>query len=759
MLQMQPRFDHARKLNRPETDDVSLLKGIDIVNLMAIARRHLKATAICVAVFLALALAYGITSDVKFTAQTSILIGNRQIRAIQDISAQTNMVSESALVDNQTEVIKSERVLLAVIRNLKLMEDPEFNGTEPPSLALAAYRFVLSLNPMRLFQKSSGESDPEYRMLRTVVGRVSDAIKITRSGKSNVLQVAVTVKAPGKAARMANGVAEAYLADQLLARAEAAKNAGDWFRTRVRELRDESAKANETVDAYRSRNNLLQANGQLFSDQQLSQSNVELAQAIADVGRKQAQYDNLQALIDSGRIDAFIPEANNNSTVTALRQQQADLKARYNEIVARVGPHHQLAVAQKRRVDDKDQQIFDELRRFLSGFHSDLAVAKERREQLAKQLVGSTAVTTSANASLVQLRQLEQEASAVQALYQSFLQRYNETLQQESFPINDARIISLASAPLGPSEPRMTLLAAGGILLGLGCGVGLGAYRELSDRAYRKAEQVESDLGVQVFGMLPMIGDGSKGKGGGLRDYSPPETTELSQYAIKHPFSSYAETLRAIKIGIDDILKQDAAKIVGIVSSMPREGKSTVSMNLASLLALQGSRVMVIDADLREAGLTRLAGLKPTIGLGEVLLEQASLGDVLTAEASTGLTILPATVKHNFFVSGELISSPTMAALLKSLSRVYDYIIVDLPPIGPVVDSRAAAQLLDAIVMVVEWGNVPRRFVRNTLAASAGVQEKMIGAVLNKVQIDKLKSYEPYGLDKKQEEVFNRYYR
>ncbi|WP_171015267.1 polysaccharide biosynthesis tyrosine autokinase [Methylocystis sp. B8] len=809
-------------MSRADNDDVSLLKGIDLVAFMAVARRHFRTTANCILVCLGAALLFALLSDVKFTAQTALLIGNRQPRAVQDITAAPDAVADSALVDNQIEVIKSERVLLSAIQRLKLTDDPEFNGTEPPSLPKRLYSLALALNPMRLFSPSSGEKDPEFRMLRTVVTKLTSAITVTRNGKTNVILIAVTANSPRKASAITKGLAEAYLADQIEARVEAAKSAGEWFRVRLGELRAQSIKASRAVEDYRNRNNLLATNGQLVTEQQLVQLNADLAQANTALVHKQAQYDNLRALIDSGKIGEVVPEALNNSMVTQLRNSQAEAARQYNEIVASVGPNHEQAIRRKRQIEESEKLIFVELRRFLSGYQSELAVARERREELTRQLANSSAITSTANTSLVQLRQLEQEAATVKSLYQSFLQRYQETVQQESFPINDARVISEATPPLIPSEPRMVLIMAAGALLGLGLGIGIGAYRELQDRTYRTADQLAEDLGVSVFGLLPLIetavpvnAGGAKRlgfsvdrpaelwklvkqaleqagplcsgalrtvrKGGNVanlaplidavakthnqlkanpvrRDKMPSDSRRVAKYAMEHPLSRYSETLRAIKIGVNAGLQHKGSKTIGILSSMPDEGKSTVSLNLGSLLALQGSRVALIDADLREAGLTHLAALNPPAGLGEFLLGRASLEDVLITKPNSGLAILPALKKGDLFLSGDLIASPLMANLIRSLKAHYDYIIVDLPPVGPIVDARAAAQLLDAAVLVVEWGMTPRRVVCSAIASSAAVQEKVIGCVLNKVAIDRLKTYEPYGLNKKQEEIFTHYY-
>lgn len=168
---------------------------------------------------------------------------------------------------------------------------------------------------------------------------------------------------------------------------------------------------------------------------------------------------------------------------------------------------------------------------------------------------------------------------------------------------------------------------------------------------------------------------------------------------------------------------------------------------------------MVIDGDLREAGLTKILELKPNAGLGEVLTNEVSIDAVLVKDGKTGLTILPATVNQNSFVSGDLIASTIMQKMLDSLCQSYDYIIIDLPPLGPVIDSRAIAPLLDAMVMIIEWGTVSRDLIQQTLTASPSVREKLAGIVLNKVEIDKLPGYEPNLLGRNQDYLYGQYYK
>lgn len=748
---MDARFDRE--------DQAAILKGIDIVRIIAVARRHAKTIAYSALIGFALFAVYAFLADVKYTAQVSVLVGDRPIRSIQDFSTQPIQGAETVLVDNETQVFNSERVLLSTIDALNLTEDSEFNGTDTPSLPVQAARFVMALNPLRWILPSKPDPDPAYTRLRIVVTNLDNAINVTRAGKSNVLQIAVTSKNPKKAAVIANGLADAYVREELKSRLEAGRRASDWLRTRLQELRQQSIDAAHAAEEYRSKNGLLATNGQLLTDQQLAQLSTDLAQANADLVRKQTRYDNLKALVDAGGSAQSIPETLDNATITSLHQKLIDVNKRYDEMVSKIGPKHEQSVALQQQKKQYEKMIFDELGRYLVSYSSELSVAQERQKTLQAQLEAYNASSAGSKESLVKLQQLEQEATVAKSVYQDVLQRYQQTAQQESLPSAGARIITDATAPLLPSEPRKPLLAAAGALLGLGFGISLAAFRELYDRGYRTAEQIEEELGVEVLGMLPRVTETqSDGAVTGLRGVRAQGPEPVVRYALKHPFSSYAETLRALKVTIDRRCAGGGSKTIGFVSSMPREGKSTISLNFAELLALQGNRVILIDADLRRAGLTQLTGQQPRAGLGEVLLNQAQFTDVLMSDPEGNVSIVPATVKKSFFMSSDLISSPAMKALLAKLSALYDYVIVDLPPIGPVVDGRAAASLLDATVLIVEWGEVPRRTVKIALGSSPTVQEKLVGVLLNKVDPQKIRTYEPYGLDDKQALLYGKYY-
>lgn len=765
MLQTRTHLDDALKLPTGRVDDSSLLQNLDLAVILSIARRQMWPVIILGLIGLLAGGIYCAVATPMYTAEVDLLIDMKELRAGQDQTAGGNMMPDPTLVDNQSEVLLSERISLAVIRNLNLTADPEFNGSDASALSKIINPLKGWLDPTKWFSfgaTSGPDMDANFWLQRAAIGVIGKNLDIERVGKSNVLSVSFTSRDPVKAAKIANAFADAYLTDQLSARFEATKRASGWLQARIDELRQQSAAADAAVEKYRSENNLLQSGGLLMSDQQLAQVNTELITAGADTARAKSRYDRLKTIIDNRQTQAAVSEALDSVIINQLRQKYIDVSKRQTEISARLGPDHVQAVSLRNEMAEYERLMFDELGRIAGSYENEYEVAKGREEALRKTLTSLEGVTTSANGAQVRLRQLEQDSATYKGLYQNFLQRYQEALQQESFPLNDARVITDATRPTAPSLPRKGLVIAVSLLLGLGVGGAIGAVRELVERTFRTGEHLRDELGVEYLGMLPAI-EPSAGTGpadAGLN--SPPALrgrAEMMRYVVDHPFSSFAETLRGAKVTADLALGGDRAKIIGIVSSMPGEGKSTVSKNFASLVAMQGAKALLIDGDLRHTGLTRAVAPDSTGGLVEVILDGRPVTDFLTYEPDTGLAILPAVVHANLFHSSDMLSSPGMAAMLRSLSRTYDYIIVDLPPLAPITDARAAAPLFDAFLFVVEWGKTPRHVVHECVNGNPGIFEKTIGTVLNKVQMNKLKMYQTYALDRQQYELFNQYYR
>ena len=186
-------------------------------------------------------------------------------------------------------------------------------------------------------------------------------------------------------------------------------------------------------------------------------------------------------------------------------------------------------------------------------------------------------------------------------------------------------------------------------------------------------------------------------------------------------------------------------KIIGITSSSPNEGKSTTAASLAQLIAHSGKQVLLVDCDLRAPRLTRVLAPDAKAGLLEIMSGEASVRDVVWTDDSKKLNFIPAVTPSRIPHTAEIIGGEEIRALFDRLRNAYDYIIVDLTPLVPIIDVRATEGLVDYYVFVIEWGRTKIDLVERSLKEAPGIYSKILGVVLNKVAGSELRRYEGYG--------------
>jgi succinoglycan biosynthesis transport protein ExoP len=209
---------------------------------------------------------------------------------------------------------------------------------------------------------------------------------------------------------------------------------------------------------------------------------------------------------------------------------------------------------------------------------------------------------------------------------------------------------------------------------------------------------------------------------------------------LDEPLSAFAEAFRSIKVAAD----LNGARVIGITSTIAGEGKSTVSSNLAELMAHAGNRVILLDGDLRNPSLTRARAPHLKAGLVQVLDGQTTLDEVVQIEEETGLRFLPTVVDSRLVYTNEILASNSFKTLLDRLREDYDYIIVDCSPIAPVVDVRTTIQVIDSYIFVIEWGRTPMNLIQHQLSAFPELYRHLLGVVLNKADIRVVERYEAY---------------
>ncbi|WP_332305558.1 polysaccharide biosynthesis tyrosine autokinase [Rhizobium sp. GR12] len=740
------------------TDDL-----IDIETALATIRRQWRIVLAAIAVAGAIGLTYTVTAVPIYSAKATLLIDRNNSQIVEQLSAIGGVVEDEASILSQVEVLQSETIGLAVVDSLNLVENQEF-GAKRASLLSSIFDTVRSIiNVSQWFSPEKEAVVDDKTLKRALSDRLLDNLSVTRIGRTYALELTYNSTSPTLAAQVVNAVASAYLVDKLNSKYEATKRASDWLSDRIAELRQRALDTDFAVQKFRAEHNLITTgtNG-LLSDQQLAESNSALILAQSETARAQARLKRIEYILATDDVDAVVTDILDSSVANDLRKKYLESSKLEAGITSRLGSNHVQAVRLRNEMQEYRRLMFQEVRRIAQSYKSDLEVSEAKEKSLRESVAKATDVTNSASQTQVQLRELQREAETYKNMYQTFLQRYQEAMQQQSFPVTEARVISKAMPPENPSKPNKPLVLALFMFLGAVAGGGAAAFREFRDRFFRTGEQVRDVLGLEFLGNTPLIHNKSSTdvlpneKEG---DSTATRPSSIGRYAVDHPLSSFAETLRSTRLAIDlGIPAKTGARVVGVVSALPGEGKSTISINLAQLLAGQGARVLLLDADIRNPGATRALARHAGEGLLEVLMEGRNMRDVLVHDEKTRLVFLPTAVKQRVPHSSELLTSAQMHKLLAEASGAFDYIIVDLPPLGPVIDARAMAGRIDGFIFVTEWGKTARKAVRNTIENEVHIRKKCLGVILNKVDTEKLKLYRAYGSSEYYHSRYTRYY-
>ncbi|MBX4908518.1 MULTISPECIES: polysaccharide biosynthesis tyrosine autokinase [Rhizobium] len=749
---LTPRIDASRDTGN-EAD------FIDFDKLIAIVRRQWRIVAVCAFAFAILGVVYVLTAVPVYTAETKVLIDRSDNQMINQLAAFGQLDDDEGTVLSQVELLKSDTIAYAVVDKLKLVDDPVFTAQKNSLFSVATLK---SLVNFRSWFADDGAVAPDAEMKRRWAAEtVAGNIDVERVGKSYVLDVSYTSQSPDLAREIAAAIADVYLVDKLNSKYEATRRAGEWLQERIEELRQQALDTDLAVQKFRSEHGLVEAgSGTLLSEQQLSELNSQLIKAQAETAQAEAKYTRIKSIIEAKQTDAIVTDVLDSSISNDLRKKYLEASKLEAEIEARLGPDHVQAVRLRAEMAEYERLMFDELNRIAESYQSELTVAQSREKSLRDSVDKATGVAATAGETQVQLRELERTRDTYKNLYQSFLARYQEAIQQQSFPITAARIITTAETPTKPSAPKRSLVIAFAMFLGCAFGSGIGAFREFRDRFFRTGDDVKDMLDVESLGVMPLIENNVEDPT--LVDPGNPRSIarggKTTTYVEEHPLSAFAETLRSAKIAIDISASDQRCKVIGVVSSLPGEGKSTTAINFAKLLAMQGARCLLIDADMRNPGATRAIGRHAEAGLLEAIVDNRPLKDLILLDPKTKLAFLPTVARYRVPHSSELLASRGMDQLLELARQSFDYIIVDLPPLAPVVDARAINPKLDAVVFVIEWGKTSRKVVQSTLLSEPDLYTKCVGAILTKVDPAQMKLYRTFGSSEYYYKRYSRYY-
>ncbi|BCH13338.1 chain-length determining protein [Mesorhizobium sp. L-2-11] len=767
----------------PSSDPVSADDFIDVERLLGMAARQAKVVAACAAIGLFLGVLYLQTTPPTYMATSRVLIDEGLNKVVDEVSAASVSMQTDSAILSQIEILHSARLATVVVDKQKLDQNDAF--MDPPTSAVSkAAGFVRGV--VRYFRPNPAvgtadvtQLDPATRDAMIASSRrdyailkLQDEVQAERIGRSYVISIAYQATDPALATAVTKAYADAYLADQLDASFDATERAAVWLQGRLTELRESSQAAALAVEKFRAEHGLAVDDGQLISDKQLSDLNGQLIEAQADTARASARYQQYKSIVESGSDNAFRDAAisadqPSNSIISTLKTRYLTVAKRQQDIEANFGAEHPQAVALAKEKADISAQIFGELKQLTESYRNEYEVALARETALRANVALAAGKSSIDNQSQVKLRELEQKATALSTLYQTFLGRYEEASQQQSFPVGKIRVISDATLPKSAATPRTSIVLGLSLVLGVMLGAGVGGLNEFRERFFRTGEDVRDRVGLKFLGYLPIIGskvakDDKRDDGqADIKSAQSPSAAERRarmRVSIDAPASMFSETLRSAKIAFDVVMEGQGSRVIGVISVLPGEGKSTVAANLAGLLAANGSKTLLVDGDLRNPGLSRSLGMEAEQGLMEAVVSGQAWQSVGKIDRQTKLAIVPAVPRGHFSHTSELLSSAGMRRFIDNAKETFQYIIVDLPPLGPVVDAKAFAPLADGFVLVTEWGRTPRAMVQSILSSESYIANKIVGVVLNKVDLKKLAKYGSIGGSEKFFDRYSSYY-
>ena len=738
--------DHRMNLARPFQPYPPLTEGdsnraaSQLLQVRDFLGRQWRLIALAIALALVLGVSYLAVAPRRYTAKLDMVIDTKRTTWSQSDLSTENRIVEDASVESEIEATQSESVILSVIHRLHLGEDPEFiatgngNGLKERLLSFLHLADAVPAEP-------SSEAT-----IREAVKNVRRNLEVTRLGRSYIEEIAFTSLDPGKAAKIANAFSDAYVEDQLQAKFEATHRASLWLEQRIGELRQQASDAYREVQDFKSANSIIiGVDGKLTSEVELDQLGIALAKARADTSQAKAKLDRITLVMEQRTNkenldipDPIVTDALSNPVITKLRQQFLDDQNKEAEWSSRYGSDHQAARNLRAEMSALQRAIWDEISRIAESYKSELQIAKSQEEAIDKRMSEVFQQSAATRQSQVRLRELETAANTYRGIYETFLSRFTQSVQQQSFPSTEARVISFAT-PGAKSSPKIGLTLILAALSGLGLGIMAGFAREHMSRQIRTRAQLERLLGTNCLAVIPSFASrlptlrkkGTSKEAGAFR--------KISEVA---PFSATAEALRHVKVAID--LNPTDRKVIGIVSALPGEGKTTIAATFAAFIARSGARTLLIDGDLRNPSISNTLGYRNSPGLLDLVTNKSSVQELVIHDLKYKFDFLPSSTQIKPSNSSDILTSPAVKQMLKAAANDYDYVLVDLPPVLAVVDVKAAAHLFDAFIMVVEWGSTSTDDIVRAIATSSTLSEKLIGTVLNKADVTDMRRMEGY---------------
>jgi polysaccharide biosynthesis transport protein len=676
-----------------------------------------------------------------YTAQATLLIERTepQVVNIKQVLSEWVGAEESSYYESQYQVLRSRSLAAEVIKAKGLDQNPEFTtagsrGNFIAQLWLAPVAWLKSLLPKTGPVITSSDI---FGVDSELIDAYADMLEVEPVKRSRLVKIGISTPNPVLAAEIANAHAEGYVRQGFTLRSQASEDARKFLQTKLEELQARVQQSEDALNRFRRRKGIISLDDKenIVVDR-LADLNKRLTEAEAErIGYetqarliKQRDYDSLPAVIGNGLIQN-------------LKAQVVQLESEHAKLAAQFLPGYPRLAQLKAQLEEAKSRLAQQINGVVEGINSAYfaAAGKERalKLQMDKQKSDALALKDAA----VEYAILARQADTNKQLYDSVLGRYKEINLAGEIPASNVSILDRAEIPTRPSKPNKRLNLMLGALLGLMGGLGLALLLENLNNTLRTPAEVEHYLRQPNLVLVPDFFSIRKARKNGKSQISHPESSLHSQLCVPSqksvasslPLSVLTEAYRKLRTAIFLSRPGGPPKTILFTSGTNGEGKTMTAANTAIMLAQMELQILLIDADLRRPSCHKALRVRGGHGLTDFLAGQEGLDDVIKPTSISNLSVLNCgSTPPN---PTELIGSRRMNETLAVLKERYDFILIDSPPVMPVSDAVVLSTMVDGVVFIVRGGQTKRQLVKAAVAELGSGQSKILGVVLNRVDI------------------------
>lgn len=712
-------------------------KQIDLREYLRILikRRWIIATIFTVLVLTVAVKTFTATPIYQATARIIIEKENPNLMSIQEVMAVDSTGTD--YYQTQYQIIESRIVAREVIRQLHLENSPEF-FPEPKDNVLAnvkrsigkalssAKEWLVSL--LKSGDNTGGadtSAEDDAFVDSGLVSAFINRVEVSPIRNSRLVDVSVEGRDRVMATRMANSLVKAYIGQNLETKLSAAKGAVQWLGERVNDERKKVETAEKALLAYKEQHQIItdfSSDSENITAQKLAELNAQVLDAESQRVEMETRYQQALSLEKTPEMLDSIPEVLSNDLIKEIKKMEVVLFNRMSELSKKYGRNHpQMRAIDSELADLKKRKVL-EARRVVNSLKNEYKLALAREESLKRALARQKTESLKLNKKAVQYGVLRREAESSRQIYELLIKRFKETSLTEEMKTGNIRIIDKAEVPQSPVKPKKKRNILLAVIVGLTLGIGTAFFLEYLDNTIKLPEDVKEHLEIPYLGPVPAITSNDM-----------PAHVARELVTVHSPKSAASESYRSIRTGILFSSADEAPRTILITSASPSEGKTITVVNLGVAMANAGSRVLILDCDMRRPRIHKIFGLDRKIGVSSILVGTGNDKDAIVPSSVENLDILPVgPIPPN---PSEIIGSKKMDLLLNALKKQYDRVLIDSPPISAVTDAVILAQMADSLLLVVRAGETPRQIIQHALAQVRNVNANILGAILNAVSV------------------------